>query len=334
MANLSPCLAQLSRICVSSGRPTASLPARFLAPTIQIRTAFVPKITSKKVLDKPKTGNTNPQKNKKKGSAEKKKKKSKTTYQQYDMKDADTFALCDAMRYVLGINCIAVHFLMTSRYLRAFEVGRRPTSVKYEVAVKLKSLKNGPVVRNRLRLPHPVKTDIRICVICPADSKYAKDALAAGATLVGEEEVFEKIKEGVIEFDRCICQTDSLAKMNKAALGRILGPKGLMPSTKLGTVAKDPSVLLKDMIGGAEYREKLGVVRMAIGQLGFTPEDMQRNIKAFIESVKKDMAQMSDKISKEIAEVVLSSTNGPGFPLNGAFIDVKGNGTTPKDLSG
>src|SRR4051812_5029010 len=75
--------------------------------------------------------------------------------------------------------------LILPSYIRAFEVGRPPTSVKYEMHVKLKSLKNGPVVRNRLRLPHPVKTDIRICVICPPDSKYAASAKAAGATLVG-----------------------------------------------------------------------------------------------------------------------------------------------------
>lgn len=218
------------------------------------------------------------------------------------------------------------------RYLRAVEVGRHPTSSKYELHVKLKSLKNGPVVRNRLRLPHPVHTDQRICVICPPDSKYAKDAIAAGAVLVGEEEVFEAVKDGRIEFDRCLAQQDSVAKMNKAGLGRILGPRGLMPSAKNGTVVKDPAAAVKQMVGAAEYREKLGVVRMAIGQLGFTPEEMQRNIKAFMDAIKLDMAQLSDKISKEIAEVVLSSTNGPGFSLNGEFKDPKSK-ITPRELS-
>lgn len=200
------------------------------------------------------------------------------------------------------------------------------------MALKFKSPKNGPVVRNRLRLPHPVKTDIRICVIAPPDSKYAKDAIAAGASLVGEEDVFEAIKDGRIEFDRCICQTDSLAKMNKAGLGRILGPRGLMPSSKTGTVVLDPASVLKDMVGGSEYRERLGVVRMAIGQLGFTPEEMQRNIKFFIESVKKDLNRMSDKINKELEEVVLSTTNGPGFSMNGEFASSDGT-ITAKELS-
>lgn len=200
------------------------------------------------------------------------------------------------------------------------------------MALKFRSLKNGPVVRNRLRLPHPVKTDLRICVIAPPNSKYAEQARAAGASLVGEEEIFEAVKDGRIEFDRCICQTDSLAKMNKAGMGRFLGPRQLMPSTKLGTVVKDPASVLKDLVGGAEYREKLGVVRMAVGQLGFTPEEMQRNIKTFVEHVKKDLAHLSDRINKELAEVVLSSTNSPGFPLSGQF--TKANSSiTSRELS-
>lgn len=183
-----------------------------------------------------------------------------------------------------------------------------------------------------MRLPHPVKTDLKICVICPPDSKYAQAARAAGAYLVGEEEVFEAVKDGKIEFDRCICQTDSLAKMNKAGLGRILGPRGLMPSAKTGTVIKDPAAVIKEIVAGSEYRERMGVVRMAIGQLGFTPEEMQQNIKAFMEAVKKDMAQLSDKINKEVAEVVLSSTNAPGFSLNGDFKSTNAS-ITPRDLS-
>ncbi|KAL2059850.1 hypothetical protein VTL71DRAFT_10005 [Oculimacula yallundae] len=315
MATTRSCLAQLSSLCLASSRPaSANISARFLSTTspLALRGA---KANSKPVVAKKGSASSNPQKNKKKGDETKKKKKARTTFIQYDQRDADQFSLCDAMRYI-----------------RAFEVGQKPTSVKYEMHVKFKSLKNGPVIRNRLRLPHPVKTDIRICVICPPDSKYAKDALAAGASLVGEDEIFEAVKDGKIDFDRCICQLESLEKMNRAGLGRFLGPRGLMPSTKLGTVVKDPANMLKDLIGGAEYRERLGVVRMAIGQLGFTPEEMQRNIKAFVDAMKKDMANLNDKISKEFAEVVLSSTNSPGFPLNGEFRSLDSE-ITPRDLS-
>ena len=118
-----------------------------------------------------------------------------------------------------------------------------------------------------------------------------------------------------------------------------------MPSAKLGTVVKDVAGSVKGMVGSSEYRERLGVVRMAIGQLAFTPEEMQRNVKTFMEHIKKDTAQLSDRINKEIHEVVsfteplstllhytstvhigtdswnqvLSSTNSPAFTLSGEF---------------
>lgn len=95
-----------------------------------------------------------------------------------------------------------------------------------------------------------------------------------------------------------------MMKMNKAGLGRILGPRGLMPSTKTNTVVKDVAASVTDMVGASEYRERLGVIRMAVGQLGMTPEELSRNIKSFIDNVKKDMAALSDRISKDVHEVV------------------------------
>lgn len=218
------------------------------------------------------------------------------------------------------------------QYIRAFEVGRHPSSSKYEIHVHLKTLKNGPVVRNRLRLPHPVKTDIRICVIADPNSKAAAEARAAGATLVGEDEIFAQIKEGIVEFDRCICHADSLQKMNKAALGRLLGPKGLMPSTKTGTVVTNVGESVRNMVGASEYRERLGVIRLAVGQLGFTPDEMRTNLKTLMDALKKDIAQLSDKTGKEIHEVILSSTNAPGFSLSGDFRGA--DSIAVKDLSG
>ncbi|KAL8641044.1 MAG: hypothetical protein Q9228_002095 [Teloschistes exilis] len=244
----------------------------------------------------------------------KKKKRARITFKEYNLKDAEQFSLCDAMRYI-----------------RAFEVGRPPTSPKYDLAVKFRTIKNGPVVRNRLRLPHAVNTSIRICVICPPDSKHAEAAKKAGATVVGEETVFDAVKEGRIEFDRCICHQESSGKMNKAGLGRILGPRGLMPSAKFGTIVKDTGAAVRGLIGGSEYRERNGVLRMAIGQLGFTPEEVQANIKTFMTEVKKDLNSLSDRINKEIDEVVLSSTNSPGFTLNGDFRGP--NSPSSRDLS-
>ncbi|GAM83903.1 hypothetical protein ANO11243_018930 [Dothideomycetidae sp. 11243] len=249
-----------------------------------------------------------------KAQAAARKKKARNTFLVTDLTNMPQFPLLDAMRY-----------------LRAAEVGRLPTSSKYELHVRLRSLKNGPVIRNRIRLPHPVKTDIRIAVICPSNSDAGQAALKAGAVMIGEEEIFDKVKEGDIAFDRLLCHPDSLQKLNKAGLGRVLGPKGMMPSTKTNTVLKDVASAVKQIAGASEYRERMGVVRIAIGQLGYAPEELQRNIKAFIEALKKDVAGMSDRIVKEIHEVVLSSTNGPGLSLNGEF---RGPNSIPaKDLS-
>ena len=153
-----------------------------------------------------------------------------------------------------------------------------------------------------------MKTELRICVICPPDSEYAEAARAAGASLVGEDEIFDAVKDGRVEFDRCLCQVDSLQKLNKAGLGRILGPKGLMPSAKTGTVIKDVGLGVREMIGASEYKERLGVIRMAIGQLRFTPEEMQANIKSAMASIKKDIARLSEQITKEVDEVVSGKT--------------------------
>ena len=170
--------------------------------------------------------------------------------------------------------------------------------------MRLRTKRDGPVLRSQIRLPHSVKTDIKIAVICPPDSNAARQALEAGATLVGEEEVFEIFKSGKIDIDRCIAQPGSLAKLNQAGLGRILGPRGLMPSAKLGTVVEGVGSAVKAMLGGSMYRERMGVVRMAIGQLGFTPEQLRDNLKAFVAQLKKDASNLSEQATKEIYEVV------------------------------
>ncbi|KAI5799293.1 ribosomal protein L1-like protein [Peziza echinospora] len=226
------------------------------------------------------------------------KKPQKTHFTQYDLRDAEQFSLTEAMRY-----------------LRAFEVGQNPTVTKYELHVKLNAQKNGPTIKNRVALPNPVKTDLRICVI--AEGKFAEDAKKAGAALVGTDEVFELIRAGKIDFDQCIAHEPSYPKLQKARVAQILGPKGLMPSPKFGTVVQNPAAAIKDLVGKSDYRERLGVIRMAVGQLGFSEKELAKNIQAFMESVKKDVVAMQQRTDKGIVEVVLSTTHGPGMSLNG-----------------
>jgi large subunit ribosomal protein L1 len=215
-----------------------------------------------------------------------------------------------------------IYFLLILRflsYLRAVEVGREPLSVKYELAIKLKTIKSGPVVRDTIRLPHPVKTDTRVAVICPDDSPLVAEAKALGAVAAGGESLFARIREGDIPFNKLICHTDSEAALKQANLGKILGPKGLMPSMKLKTITSNIRNLMRDLVGADEYRERAGVVRMAVGQLGFTPQMVADNVKMLVGQVKTDCARLEDQIDKRIDEIVLASTHGPGFSLDGGF---------------
>ena len=183
--------------------------------------------------------------------------------------------------------------------------------------MKLKTNKSGPVVRNRIILPFPVKTDTRIGVICPEE--LAAEAQQLGAVAVGEESLFQAIREGNIRFNKLICHADSQDALKKANLGKILGPKGLMPSAKTKTITSDIKATVKELIGADEYRERNGVVRMAVGQLGFTPKMLSDNVKSLMSSLKHDMAKLDDSTTKALDDVVLSSTHGPAFSLNGTF---------------
>lgn len=210
-----------------------------------------------------------------------------------------------------------------NRILRAYEVGQPPASVKYEVHINLKTPRNGPVVKNSVRLPNPVQSEHRIAVICPEGSEIAAEATAAGAVVVGEETLFEAIRQEKIEFDRLICHEESEKALGKAGLGRILGPKGLMPSARMGTIVTDVAKSVRDSAGSSEYRERQGVIRMAVGQLAHSPEQLKTNIQTVLKKVKAECAQLSEDVSKEVHEVILSTTNGPAISLNGQFHDAQ-----------
>ncbi|KAI0097322.1 50S ribosomal protein L1 [Nemania sp. FL0031] len=215
----------------------------------------------------------------------------------------EQFSLCDAMRY-----------------LRAAEVGRHPSSVTYELALKIRTIKNGPVLRDRIRLPYPVKNDTRIAVICQENSGAMHEARTAGAVAFGEESLFEMIKANPnkLPFNRLICHVDSEPALKKANLGRILGPKGLMPSLKTNTITKSVISMMHEMVGAENYREKIGAIRMPIGNIQFTPKMLSENIKTMINSVKGNIQVLENRVKKELIEVVLTSTTGPGLSLNGA----------------
>ncbi|KAH8158074.1 hypothetical protein CIB48_g10172 [Xylaria polymorpha] len=206
-------------------------------------------------------------------------------------------------------------------YLRAAEVGRPPSQSTYELALKIRTIKNGPVLRDRIRLPYPVKNNTRIAVICKEGSGAMHEARNAGAVAYGEDSLFEIIRSnhGQLPFNRLICHVDSEPALKKANLGRILGPKGLMPSIKTNTITKSVVTMMHEMVGAENYREKIGAIRMPIGNIQFTPRMLAENIKVLVGSVKGNIIVLEQRVKKDLIEVVLSSTSGPGFSLNGAF---------------
>ncbi|KAI1452875.1 ribosomal protein L1 [Annulohypoxylon moriforme] len=292
MATANQCIASLARLSLSAPvRPVNATIPRFLAPSIvQTRCASAGSIAMR-AREREKL----------------KKKKKQQRFKEYKYatpSESERYSLCDAMRY-----------------LRAVEVGRPPSSVTYEIALKIRTPKNSLPLRNRIRLPYPVKNDTRIAVICKEGSGAMAEARSSGAVAFGEESLYELIRknQGKLPFNRLICHVDCEASLKKAGLGRILGPKGLMPSLKTNTLTKSVRGMMHEMVGAENYREKVGSIRMPIGNIQFTPKMLAENVKELVSAVKNNIFNIEDKVKKDLIEVVLASTNGPGFSLNGSF---------------
>jgi len=172
------------------------------------------------------------------------------------------------------------------------------------------------MVRGVVALPHGTGKALRVAVFAKGDK--AKEAKAAGADLVGAEDLAERITKGEIPFDRCIATPDMMAVVGR--LGKILGPRGLMPNPKLGTVTPDVTAAVKAAKAGQiEFRvEKAGIVHAGVGKASFTAEALSENIRAFVDVINK--AKPSGAKGTYLKRVSLSSTMGPGLKLNVASL--------------
>jgi large subunit ribosomal protein L1 len=167
-------------------------------------------------------------------------------------------------------------------------------------------------VRGTIVMPKGVGKKVRVAVF--AKDAKAEEAKKAGADLVGSEELIEKVAGGAIEFDRCIATPDMMAALSKAA--KVLGPRGLMPNPKLGTVTQDIATAVKNAKSGqVQFRaEKGGIVHAGIGKASFSETDLLENIKAFIEAVKQ--AKPEGVKGVYLKRAAISSTMGPGIKLD------------------
>ncbi len=168
------------------------------------------------------------------------------------------------------------------------------------------------VVRGAVVLPHGTGKNPRVAVFAKGDK--AKEAQDAGADIVGAEDLVEKVQGGWLQFDTAVATPDMMALVGR--LGKLLGPRGLMPNPRTGTVTFDVAGAVRDIKAGkVEYRtEKAGIVHAAIGRISFTDEALVENLSVLLDALVKAKPQASK--GQYIKTVTLSSTMGPGVKLN------------------
>ena len=168
------------------------------------------------------------------------------------------------------------------------------------------------MVRGVVQLPNGTGKSVRIAVF--AKDAKADEARAAGADVVGGEDLAEKIQQGEIDFDRCIATPDMMAVVGR--LGKVLGPRGLMPNPKLGTVTQDVAAAIAAQKGGqVEFRvEKAGVIHAGVGKASFSEDALEANVRAFVGAVLR--AKPSGSKGTYVRKVAVSSTMGPGVKVD------------------
>lgn len=167
------------------------------------------------------------------------------------------------------------------------------------------------MVRGVVSLPNGTGRTVRVAVFA-RDAK-AEEARAAGADIVGAEDLVEQVQKGEINFDRCIATPDMMPLVGR--LGKVLGPRNLMPNPKVGTVTPDVAGAVKASKGGSvEFRvEKAGIVHAGVGKVSFSAEQIAQNIRAFADAVQK--AKPSGAKGTYVKRVAIASTMGPGVKV-------------------
>lgn len=179
-----------------------------------------------------------------------------------------------------------------------------------DVAIRLgvDPRKSDQMVRGSVSLPHGTGKTVRVLVFAKGEKE--KEALDAGADFVGAEDLAEKIQGGWLDFDKAVATPDMMGTVGK--IGKILGPRGLMPNPKLGTVTMDVSKAVNDLKAGkVDFRvEKAGIVHVMVGKASFSEDALQDNVKAVVDSIVK--LKPSSSKGKYLRKFTISSTMGPG----------------------
>jgi large subunit ribosomal protein L1 len=173
------------------------------------------------------------------------------------------------------------------------------------------------MVRGMVSLPAGTGKEMKVAVFAKGDK--ADEALKAGADKVGAEDLMEDMQAGNLDYDRVIATPDMMGVVGR--LGKVLGPKGLMPNPKLGTVTPNVAQAVKDAKGGqVEFRvEKMGIIHSGIGKLSFSDEQLKQNFRAFTDAIVK--AKPAGAKGKYVKKVSLTSTMGPGLKIDTAEVE-------------
>ncbi len=190
-------------------------------------------------------------------------------------------------------------------------------SIDISINLGVDPRKSDQMVRGATVLPHGTGKDVRVAVFAQGDN--AEEAKTAGADVVGFEDLAESVKAGSLDFDVVIATPDAMRVVGQ--LGRVLGPRGLMPNPKLGTVTADVGAAVKNAKAGqVRYRtDKNGIIHGGIGKVGFQARAIKENIEALLSDLKK--AKPASAKGTYVEKVVLSTTMGTGIPIDQSSLD-------------
>jgi large subunit ribosomal protein L1 len=202
------------------------------------------------------------------------------------------------------------------RTLREFKTAKFDETVEVALNLGVDPRHADQMVRGMVTLPSGTGKDVKVAVFARGDK--AEAALAAGADKVGAEDLLEDMQNGNLDYGRVIATPDMMGIVGR--LGKVLGPKGLMPNPKLGTVTPNVAEAVKAAKGGQiEFRvEKAGIIHGGIGKLSFSNEALRANFDAFVDAVVK--AKPSGAKGKYVRKVALSSSMGPGLKIDVAKV--------------
>ncbi len=199
------------------------------------------------------------------------------------------------------------------------EIARPKFVESIDVAINLgvDPRKSDQVVRGATTLPHGTGKSVRVAVF--AQGANAEAAREAGADIVGFEDLAEKIKAGELDFDVCIATPDAMRIVGQ--LGKVLGPRGLMPNPKTGTVTPDVATAVKNAKSGqVQFRtDRGGIIHGSVGKVGFEPVQIKENIEALINDLKKSKPASAKGVY--LQKVTLSTTMGPGLTIDPASLE-------------